>query len=44
VRELSCDDGYRELSEVPPNTGRDETANDVRVPRAFGLGQSREPV
>lgn len=42
VRELPCDGGYRALYEVHPDTGRNETAGDVRVLRVFGPGQSRE--
>jgi hypothetical protein len=42
VRELPCDGGYRLLYEVRPDTGRDETAGDVRVLRVFGPGQSRD--
>ncbi len=41
VRELPCDGGYRALYRVIPDTGRDETAGDVRVLRVFGPGQSR---
>lgn len=41
VRELPCDGDYRALYEVRPDTGRDETAGDVRVLRVFGPGQSR---
>jgi plasmid stabilization system protein ParE len=42
VRELPCDDGYQALYEVRPDTGRSETAGDVRVLRVFGPGQSRD--
>jgi hypothetical protein len=42
VRELPCDGGYRALYRVVPDTGRDETAGDVRVLRVFGPGQSRD--
>ena len=42
VRELPCDGGYRALYRVAPDTGRDETAGDVRVLRVFGPGQSRD--
>jgi hypothetical protein len=42
VRELPCAGGYRALYEVRPDTGRDETAGDVRVLRVFGPGQSRD--
>lgn len=41
VRELPCDGGYRALYRVHPDTGRDETAGNVRVLRVFGPGQSR---
>lgn len=41
VRGLPCDGGYRALYRVVPDTGRDETAGDVRVLRVFGPGQSR---
>ena len=41
VRELPCDGGYRALYRVHPDTGRDETAGDVRVLRVFGPGQNR---
>ena len=41
VRELPCDGGYRALYEVSPDTGRDETAGDIRVLRVFGPGQDR---
>jgi len=41
VRELPCDGGYRALYQVHPDTGRDETAGDVRILRVFGPGQSR---
>lgn len=42
VRELPCAGGYRALYEVRPDTGRNDTAGDVRVLRVFGPGQSRE--
>jgi plasmid stabilization system protein ParE len=42
VRELPCDGGYRVLYTVRPDTGRDETAGEVRVLRVFGPGQSRD--
>ena len=42
VRELPCAGGYRVFDKVEPDTRRDETAGDVRVPRLFGPGQSRE--
>jgi len=42
VRELPCRGGYRVLYRVSPDTGRDETAGDVRVLRVFGPGQSRD--
>ena len=41
VRELPCAGGYRALYRVVPDTGRNETAGDVRVLRVFGPGQSR---
>jgi plasmid stabilization system protein ParE len=41
VRELPCDGGYRALYRVTSDTGRDDTAGDVRVLRVFGPGQSR---
>jgi plasmid stabilization system protein ParE len=41
VRELPCDGGYRALYRVHADTGRSETAGDVRVLRVFGPGQSR---
>ena len=41
VRELPCDGGYRALYEVLPDTGRDQTAGDVRILRVFGPGQDR---
>ena len=42
MRELPCNGGYRALDRVTPDTGRDETACDVRVLRVFGPGQSRD--
>ncbi len=42
VRELPCAGGYRALYRVIPDTGRDETAGDVRVLRVFGPGQTRD--
>lgn len=41
VRELPCDGGYRVLYRVHPDTGRSETAGDMRVLRVFGPGQDR---
>ena len=41
VRELPCDGGYRALYRVIPDTGRDDTAGDVRVLRVYGPGQDR---
>jgi plasmid stabilization system protein ParE len=41
VRELPSE-GYRVMYRVVPDTGRDETAGDVRVLRVFGPGQSRD--
>ena len=35
-----CDGGYRAMYEVRPDTGRDETAGDVRVLPVFGPGQA----
>jgi hypothetical protein len=42
VRELPCVGGYRALYEVIPDTGRDDTAGDVRVLRVYDPGQSRD--
>jgi hypothetical protein len=42
VRELPCSGGYRVFYELHPDTGRDETAGDVRLLRVFGPGQSRD--
>ena len=42
VRELPCDGGCRALYRVHPDTGRNDTAGDVRVLRVFGPGQDRE--
>ncbi|MGH7041001.1 MAG: hypothetical protein ACREFY_02570 [Acetobacteraceae bacterium] len=42
ARELPCDGGYRALYDLFPDTGRDETAGDVRVLRVFGPGQARD--
>ena len=42
VRERPCAGGYRVLYEVLPDTGRDDTAGEVRVLRIFGPGQSRD--
>lgn len=41
VRELPCAGGYRVLYEVVPDTGRDQTAGEVRVLRVFGPGADR---
>ncbi len=41
VRERPCAGGYRVLYRVTPDTGRDETAGDVRVLRIYGPGQDR---
>jgi len=43
VRSIGCAGnlGYRVLYEVIPDTGRNETAGDVRVLRMFGQGQDR---
>jgi plasmid stabilization system protein ParE len=40
ARELPCQGGYR----VHPDTGRNDTAGDVRVLRVFGPGQGRGTV
>jgi plasmid stabilization system protein ParE len=42
VRELPCAGGYRALYRVTPDTGRNDTAGDVRILRVFGPGRSRE--
>lgn len=42
VRELPCPGGYRALHDVSPDTGRNDTAGDVRVLRVFGPGQLRD--
>jgi hypothetical protein len=42
VRELPCAGGHRVLYEIIPETGRDETARDVRILRVYGPGQSRD--
>jgi plasmid stabilization system protein ParE len=44
VREMPCDGGYRAFYEVTPDTGRSETAGDVRVLRVFGPGQDRSQI
>lgn len=41
VRELLCAGGWRAFYEVKPDTGRDDTAGDVRVLRVYGPGQDR---
>jgi plasmid stabilization system protein ParE len=41
VRERLCAGGWRAFYEVDPDTGRDETAGDVRVLRVYGPGQDR---
>ncbi len=41
VRERLCAGGWRALYEVDPDTGRDETAGDVRVLRVYGPAQDR---
>ena len=41
VLELPCDGGYRVFYEIRFDTGRDQTAGDVRVLRVFGPGQDR---
>ncbi len=42
VRELPCEGGYRALYRLHPDTGRNDTAGDVRVLRVFGPGQDRD--
>ncbi len=42
VREMPCAGGYRAFYEVDPDTGRNDTAGDVRVLRVFGPGQLRD--
>ena len=42
VRELPCDGGYRVLYRVHPDTGRNDTAGEVRILRVFGPGQDRD--
>jgi plasmid stabilization system protein ParE len=42
VRERPCAGGYRVFYAVHPDTGRNDTAGEVRVLRVFGPGQSRE--
>jgi hypothetical protein len=41
VRERLCPGGWRAYYIVDPDTGRDETAGDVRVLRVYGPGQDR---
>ena len=41
TRECPCAGGYRVIYEVIPDTGRDETAGDVRILRVYGPGQDR---
>jgi plasmid stabilization system protein ParE len=41
VRALPCESGYRALYEILPDTGRNETAGDVRMLRVFGPGKDR---
>jgi plasmid stabilization system protein ParE len=41
VRERLCGGGWRVLYRVRPDTGRNETAGDVRVLRVYGPGQDR---
>jgi plasmid stabilization system protein ParE len=41
VRERLCAGGWRAFYEVDPDTGRDETAGDVRVLRVYAPGQDR---
>ncbi len=44
VRERPCEDGYRAVYAVIPDTGRDETAGDVIALRVYGPGQDRRPL
>ena len=44
VREMPCAGGYRALYRVRPDTGRNDTAGDVRVLRVFGPGQMRDHI
>ncbi len=41
VRERLCAGGWRAFYEVDPDTGRDDTAGDVRVLRVYAPGQDR---
>lgn len=41
VRELPCPGGWRAFYEIDPDTGRDDSAGDVRVLRVYGPGQDR---
>jgi len=41
VRERPCAGGWRAFFEVDPDTGRDDTAGDVRILRVYGPGQDR---
>ena len=41
VRELPAAGGYRVFYKIEPDTGRDDTAGDVRVLRVYGPGQDR---
>ncbi len=41
VRERLCAGGWRAFYEVDPDTGRDDTAGDVRVLRVYPPGQDR---
>ncbi|HET6236733.1 MAG TPA: type II toxin-antitoxin system RelE/ParE family toxin, partial [Acetobacteraceae bacterium] len=41
VRKLPAAGGYRAFYKVEPDTGRDDTAGDVRVLRVYGPGQDR---
>jgi len=41
VPERLCAGGWRAFHEVDPDTGRDETAGDVRVLRVYGPAQDR---
>jgi plasmid stabilization system protein ParE len=41
VRERLCAGGWRVFYDVDPDTGRDDTAGNVRVLRVYGPGQER---
>ncbi len=42
VRELPAAGEYRVFYKIEPDTGRDDTAGDVRVLRVYGPGQDRD--